>query len=115
MEDNSKNLELFKIVLNSLPNLEILTSTRGKDGLRLIKSKSPDIIILDIQLPDINGIEICKELRKIEKFKEKPIVAITSFAMKGDKNFILESGFTDYIGKPIIIQEFRKKINGYLE
>lgn len=110
VEDNEKNLELFIAVLGTLPNLEIFTSNTGKEGLKLIQSKNPDVIILDIQLPDINGTDICRELRKLKKFKKTPIIAVSSFAMKGDKERILEAGFSDYISKPLNIANFREKI-----
>ena len=114
IEDNEKNLELFIAVLGTIQDLEIFTSITGKEGLNLIQSKNPDIIILDIQLPDINGTDICRELRKLEKFKKTSIIAITSFAMKGDKERILDSGFDDYISKPLKITDFREKIQKLL-
>lgn len=115
IEDNKKNLELFKAVLGMIPDLEISAEENGKDGLELIKANEPDIILLDIQLPDINGTEICKELRKMEKFYNTPIIAVTSFAMKGDKERIIDSGFSDYISKPLNVIDFRKKIQSLLE
>ncbi len=115
IEDNKKNLELFKAVLGMIPNLDILAKENGKDGLELIKSEEPDIILLDIQLPDMNGTDICKELRKIDKFKNTPIIAVTSFAMKGDKERIIDAGFSDYMSKPLNIIEFRKKIQTLME
>lgn len=115
VEDNRKNLELFKAVLGMIPNLEILAKENGKDGLELIKSEEPDIILLDIQLPDMKGTDICKELRKMKKFFNTPIIAVTSFAMKGDKERIIEAGFNDYVSKPLNILEFRKKIQNIIE
>ena len=114
VEDNEKNLELFVAVLRTIPDLEILTSITGKEGLELIRSDNPDIILLDIQLPDISGTDICRDLRNMKKFKETPIIAVTSFAMKGDKERILEAGFNDYISKPLIIRNFREKIQNLL-
>ncbi len=107
-------MELFIAILGTIPNLEIFTSITGKKGLNLIKSKNPNIILLDIQLPDINGTDICRELRKLEKFKKTSIIAITSFAMKGDKERILEARFSDYISKPLKITNFREKIQKLL-
>ena len=115
IEDNKKNLELFKAVLGMIQNLEISAAENGKDGLKLIKSEEPDIILLDIQLPDIKGTDICKELRKMDKFKTTPIIAVTSFAMKGDKNRIIEAGFNDYLSKPLNIIDFRKKIQNLMD
>ena len=114
VEDNEKNLELFIAVLGTIPKIEIFSSITGKEGLKLIQFENPDVILLDIQLPDINGTEICKELRKLNKFKKTPIIAVTSFAMKGDKEQILEAGFNDYISKPLVIKNFRKKIQNLL-
>ncbi len=102
-------------MLASIPNLEILTSITGEGGLQLLKTNAPDVIILDIQLPDMSGIDICKELRQLDKFKQTPILAVTSFAMKGDKDRILEAGFNDYISKPILIKEFRESVRKLLE
>jgi len=115
VEDNEKNLELFKAVLGSIPNLSISTSITGKEGLQYLKTNNLDVIILDIQLPDMSGIDICKELRKLDKYKKTPILAVTSFAMKGDKERILEAGFNDYISKPLQIKEFRESVLKYLE
>jgi len=114
VEDNEKNMKLFRAILKLIPGIKIFEETRGDTGLELIKSNDPDLIILDIQLPEISGIEICVELRKIEKFKETPIIAITSFAMKGDKDRILSAGFNEYISKPIRVNEFRNLIKSYL-
>jgi len=115
VEDNEKNMELFIALLETLPDLKIFTATKGKEGLELIKSGNPDIIILDIQLPDISGTEICKELRKIERFKTTPIIAVSSLAMKGDKEMIMEAGFDKYISKPIMIKDFREFIQNLLK
>ena len=82
IEDNEKNMKLFRAILKLIPDIEIFEETRVDLGFELIKSGNPDLVILDIQLPEMNGIEICTELRKMDKFKEIPIVAVTSFAMK---------------------------------
>lgn len=114
IEDNEKNMKLFRAILKIIPNIEIFEESRGDLGFELIKSSNPDLVILDIQLPEMNGIEICNELRKIKKFKDTPIIAVTSFAMKGDKERILEAGFNQYLSKPIKVQEFREVVKKYL-
>jgi len=114
IEDNEKNMKLFIAILKTMPDIEIFTEMEGDKGLDLIKSGDPDLIILDIQLPKISGIEICKELRTIDKFKKTPIIAVTAFAMKGDKDRILVGGFNQYISKPIKVSEFREVINKVL-
>ena len=115
IEDNEKNMKLFRAILKLIPDVEVFEETSGELGLELIKSGNPDLIILDIQLPEISGIDICIELRKIEKFKEIPIIAVTSFAMKGDKERILSAGFNEYISKPIKVNEFRELVKTYLK
>jgi two-component system cell cycle response regulator DivK len=114
IEDNEKNMKLFKAILKLIPEVSIFEETRGDLGLELIKSGDPNLIILDIQLPEMSGIDICKELRKIEKFEKIPIIAVTSFAMKGDKERILQAGFNEYISKPIRVNEFREMVRKYL-
>ena len=110
IEDNEKNMKLFRAIFKLMPNIKLFEETQGDLGLELIKTGKPDLIILDIQLPKMNGIEICTELRALDKFKEIPIIAVTSFAMKGDKERILEAGFNEYISKPIRVQEFRNLV-----
>jgi len=114
IEDNEKNMKLFRAILKLIPDLDVFEETRGDLGLELIKSGDPDLIILDIQLPEMSGIDICTELRKTEKFKNTPIIAVTSFAMKGDKERILLAGFNEYISKPIKVNEFRELVKSYL-
>jgi CheY-like chemotaxis protein len=114
VEDNEKNMKLFRAILKLIPDIKIFEETQGDLGLELIKTGDPDLIILDIQLPVINGIEICTELRKMKKFKAIPIIAVTSFAMKGDRERILEAGFNEYISKPIKVQEFRSLVENII-
>ena len=106
---------LFKATLGVIPDIEIFDETDGSRAFDSIKLEIPDLIVLDVHLPGMSGIEICKELRKMEKFKQTPIIAVTSFTMKGDKDRILEAGFTQYVSKPIKINDFRKTIQQYLE
>lgn len=115
VEDNEKNMKLFRAILKTIPDIKIFEETQGDLGFELIKSGNPDLIILDIQLPEMNGIEICSELRKIDRFRNINFIAVTSFAMKGDKERILSAGFNEYISKPIKVQEFRDLVKKYLQ
>lgn len=115
IEDNEKNMSLFTAILNTIPDIEISSETRGDTGLELIKNGNPDLIILDIQLPGLNGIEICKELRQLDAFKETPIIAVTAFTMKGDQENIMGAGFTQYISKPIRVMQFKETVIKYLQ
>jgi two-component system cell cycle response regulator DivK len=114
VEDDSKNMKLFRAILNKFPEVSLFTGEEGDSGLELIKNGNPDLIILDIRLPKINGIEICKELRKSERVKHVPIIAVTADAMKGDEERILAAGFDEYIEKPIRVKKFKETINRYL-
>ncbi len=115
VEDNEKNMKLFRAILKLIPDLDIFEESRGDLGLELIKSGDPDLVILDIQLPEMSGIEIYNELQKIERFKNVPFIAVTSFAMKGDKERILAAGFDNYVSKPIKIHEFRELVQKLLK
>ncbi len=115
VEDDQKNLKLFRALLEILPDCEINTEERGWIALKKIKSLSPDLIILDIQLPEMSGIKICQELRKLDKFKTTPINAVTTFALKGDMEQILMMDFNEYISKPKKITKFRNFDQEYLQ
>ena len=115
IEDDERNMNLFTAILKLIPECKIYTETRGNAGLELIRQGEPDLVILDIQLPEMSGIEICQEVRKMPKFKDVPIIAVTSFAMKGDKKRILKAGFDEYLSKPIQVAEFRKLVRRYLQ
>ncbi len=114
VEDDRKSLDLFKAVLNTIKNIEIITEKRGNQALHKIKEEKPDLIILDIQLPEMSGIEICKALRGEGMFMSIPIIAVTAYVMEGDEERIMEAGFTKYISKPIRVKEFRKVISEFL-
>jgi len=114
VEDDNKNMKLFRVLLRSTSDVEVIEATEGDEGLEVIKSGEPDLIILDIKLPNMSGIEICKNLRKIDKFKKVPIIAVTAHAMSEDKERILKAGFDEYMTKPIEIGIFRSTIRKYL-
>ena len=100
VEDNEKNLKLFKIIVESLGH-ETLTATNGEDGVMIAKEKLPDLILMDIQMPKIDGVAAFKLLQKDERTRRIPVIALTSYAMKGDRERLLEEGFSDYLSKPI--------------
>ncbi len=115
VEDNATNMKLFVAILKPIPDLDIYKEGNGGLGLKMIETIVPDVIVLDIQLPTMSGIEICKELRQNEKFKKVPIVAVTAYAMKGDNDRILDAGFDRYLSKPVNVSEFRELIKKYLK
>jgi len=111
IDDDKLCLELYLAVLNQIENVEVIHESVGDKGLNLIKLGDPDLIILDYNIPVLNGVAICKELRKIERFQKIPILVISSSPIKGNKDKIFkEAGFDRWFEKPLNIKEFRKNI-----
>jgi two-component system, cell cycle response regulator DivK len=100
IEDNEQNMYMLTYLLES-NNYEVFQSFNGNDGIALAKKIRPDVILLDIQLPEMDGYAVARDLRKNEELLQTPIIAVTSYAMTGDKEKALESGATGYIEKPI--------------
>jgi len=113
VEDNTVNLELFMDLIK-MGGHECIHSTKGEDVLEIVKREKPDLLLLDIQLPGIDGMEVGKILRADEETKNLKVIALTAYAMKGDKEMFLEKGFDGYIPKPVKMKEFLEAIEGYL-
>jgi signal transduction histidine kinase/CheY-like chemotaxis protein len=113
-EDNSANLKLVERILTQINNIEMISATSGELCIDLAIAHKPDIILLDINLPGIDGYEVFKRLMMYEETKNIPIVAISANAMPRDIEKSLSLGFTDYITKPIDIRNFTKKISSIL-
>ncbi|NQT63207.1 MAG: response regulator [Candidatus Marinimicrobia bacterium] len=114
IEDNENNMYLISFLLQN-NNHEIHQAYDGQEGVELAKIVQPDLILLDIQLPKMNGYEVAVELRKDDALKTVPIVAITSYAMPGDQEKALSAGCTGYIKKPINPDTFLGEIESYLD
>lgn len=113
IEDNTQNMYMLSYLLES-ENYEVLKAFSGVDGIESAVKQRPDIILLDIQLPQMDGYEVTKKLRAVEKLKQTPIIAVTSYAMPGDKEKALESGATGYIEKPINPDTFISQMKSFL-
>jgi len=100
IEDNDNNMELITFILES-NNYQTIKAKTGQEGIDLAIKDLPDFILLDIQLPDIMGTEVLKEIRKNRACDLIPIIAITSYAMAGDRENLLNAGCDGYIEKPI--------------
>ncbi|NOT83925.1 MAG: response regulator [Methylococcaceae bacterium] len=100
IEDNENNLELIRFILEQA-NYTTCFAMTGLDGVRQALADAPDFVILDIQLPDINGMEVLKRIRAHPAGEKIPIIAMTSYAMSGDKHKLLAAGCNGYIEKPI--------------
>jgi len=105
VEDNELNLKLLKDILE-YHGYTILTSELGKPALELARQHRPDLILMDIQLPDISGMEAARRLKQDDQTRMVPIIAVTAFAMSGDEAQILASGCDAYVSKPFNLVEF---------
>jgi two-component system cell cycle response regulator DivK len=113
VEDNILNMKLFNDVLVA-HGYETLQSRDGPEALVLARRHRPDLILMDIQLPEVSGLQITKRLKEDQDLKMIPVVAITAFAMKGDEERIREGGCEGYIAKPISIASFLKTVERFL-
>lgn len=104
VDDNEKNLKLLRIILNKNGH-EVSEALNGKEGLSAAKENIPHLILMDIQMPVMDGVSALKLLRSDEAIKHVPVIALTSYAMKGDRERFIGEGFDDYIAKPINTSE----------
>ena len=113
VEDDSKNMTLFRDLLR-VSGYETVEATDGKQGVESAKANKPDLILMDIQMPVMDGLEATKILKADSITSDIPIVALTANAMKGDEQRITEAGCDGYMTKPIDIKEFLKLVAEYL-
>ncbi len=113
VEDNELNMKLFHDLLEA-HGINTIETYDGKNVLDLAREKKPDLILMDIQLPEVSGLDVTKWLKEDEELKHIPVIAVTAFAMKGDEQKIREGGCEDYISKPISVGKFMETINQYL-
>jgi len=113
IEDNEQNLYLETFILQKNGH-EIIQARNGEKGIALAAQTQPDLILLDIQLPGMDGYAVAEELRRNPSIADIPIIAVTSYAMTGDRERILEAGCTSYIEKPINPDTFHIEVTQYL-
>jgi len=113
VEDNQDNRELVVKVLRN-KGFETAEAADGEEAIEKAVSENPDLILLDISLPKLDGYEVVKRLKSMEEFQEIPVVAFTAHAMKGDREKVIAEGFEGYISKPINIREFPDQVKLYL-
>ena len=114
VEDNDKNLKLVRDVLQ-VKGYETIEAGTAEDGIALARSRKPDLVLMDIQLPGMNGIDALKVLRGDADTARIPVIAVTASVMQQDRNLITEAGFDGYIGKPINLKEFIDTVRAMLE
>ncbi len=105
VEDNDIEMRLFTALLEA-HGYTVLQAMDGMEGWRMAREHRPDLILMDIQLPEVSGLEVTKWLKADETLKSIPVIAITAFAMDGDEAKIRDGGCDAYIGKPISIPDF---------
>lgn len=113
VEDNELNMKLFQDLLEA-HGIDTVETRDGQNVLEIARDHAPDLILMDIQLPEISGLDITKSLKDDEDLKSIPVIAVTAFAMKGDEQKIREGGCEDYISKPISVSNFIEVIGKYL-
>ncbi|MGI9462658.1 MAG: response regulator [Aestuariivirgaceae bacterium] len=114
VEDNELNMKLFNDLLEA-HGYRVLQTREGLSALDIAREHKPDLILMDIQLPEVSGIEVTKWLKEDDSLRSIPVIAVTAFAMKGDEEKIREGGCEAYISKPISVASFLQTIDGFLK
>jgi len=114
VEDNELNMKLFNDLLEA-HGYATLKTGHGIEAMELARAHKPDLILMDIQLPEVSGLEVTRWLKADEELKSIPVIAITAFAMKGDEERIREGGCEAYLSKPISVAKFIATVKTYLD
>ena len=114
VEDNELNLKLVRDVL-SIAGYDVVEARSGEQGVALAADCSPDLVLMDLQLPGIDGTEALRRLRASPRTREVPVVAVTAFAMREDRENAFRVGFDGYLEKPISARELPAQVRGFLE
>jgi two-component system, cell cycle response regulator DivK len=113
VEDNELNMKLFRDLLEA-HGYRTLQTRNGIDAIALARRHRPDLIVMDIQLPEVSGLDVTKWLKEDESLRQIPIIAVTAFAMKGDEERIREGGCEAYVSKPISVSRFLETIRQFV-
>jgi len=113
VEDNELNMKLFHDLLEA-HGIQTLETRNGMEVMDIARKDKPDLILMDIQLPEVSGLDVTKWLKGDDELKHIPVIAVTAFAMKGDEEKIRQGGCEDYISKPISVSRFLEVIQTYL-
>jgi two-component system cell cycle response regulator DivK len=113
VEDNEDNRELVVKVLRN-KGYEMVQAADGEEALEKAVAERPDLILLDISLPKLDGYEVAKRLKSMEEFQEIPIIAFTAHAMKGDREKVIVAGFEGYISKPVNVRELPEQVRSFI-
>ncbi len=113
VEDNELNMKLFHDLLES-QGYDILQTRDGIEALKIARDEKPDLILMDIQLPEVSGLEVTKWIKEDENIRQIPVIAVTAFAMKGDEEKFRAGGCEAYIAKPISVNGFLSTVERFL-
>ncbi len=114
VEDNELNMKLFRDLLEA-HGYHTMQTKDGMEALKLAREYKPHLILMDIQLPEVSGLEVTRWLKEDAELKAIPVIAITAFAMKGDEERIRAGGCEDYISKPISVSKFLGAVRKFVE
>ena len=114
VEDNELNMKLFRDLIEAY-GYETVQTRSGLNAVELAREHRPDLILMDIQLPEISGLEVTRKLKDDPDLRRIPVIAVTAFAMKGDEERIREGGCEAYISKPISVPKFIETIKSFLK
>ncbi|MDY8109518.1 response regulator [Fulvimarina sp. 2208YS6-2-32] len=113
VEDNELNMKLFRDLIEAY-GYETVRTQSGLNAVELAREHRPDLILMDIQLPEISGLDVTRQLKADPELQKIPVIAVTAFAMKGDEERIREGGCEAYISKPISVPKFIETIRSFL-
>ena len=114
VEDNERNLKLVRDVLQHA-GYDVIAASSGEQGVALARERLPDLVLMDLQLPEMDGTEALRRLRADPLTRAIPVVAVTAFAMKDDRERALDTGFDSYIEKPISVRALPDQVRGFLD
>ncbi len=113
VEDYEKSLKLFKVIVGAM-GYRVLTATDSEEGVRIAQEETPDLVLMDVQMPRMDGISALKLLKADQRTAAIPVIALTSYVMKGDRERLLAEGFSHYIPKPIEKNSFMTDVKRIL-
>jgi len=113
VEDNEKNLKLVRDVLQ-FAGFDVVAASSAEQGVAMAIERPPDLVLMDLQLPGMDGTEALRQLRDSPRTRSVPVVAVTAFAMKDDRERALDAGFDGYLEKPISVQALPAQVRSFL-
>jgi len=114
VEDNELNMKLFHDLLEA-QGYDTLQTKDGREALKMAREHRPDLVLMDIHLPEVSGLEVTKWIKEDDELKSIPVIAVTAFAMKGDEEKICQGGSEAYIAKPISVTQFLETVQSFID